>query len=76
MHAQIALALFESAVLRDDVCLGKEKHTVRGTDVQAGDRPSAGNMEMDEYDNPTPKVRLHWIMVDFPNSPAGTARVG
>ena len=76
MHAQVALALFESAVLKDDVCLGEEKHIIRGTDVQAGDGPSAGNMEMAENDNPTPKVGLYWIMVDFPNSPAGTARVG
>ena len=43
---------------------GKEKHIVRGTDVQAGDGPSAGNMEMNENDKPMPKVRLRWIMVD------------
>ena len=46
-----------------------------GTEVQAGgDRPSAGNMKMAENDNPTPKVKPHWIMVDVLNSPAGTAK--
>lgn len=75
MHVQVALTLFESVVLRDDVHLGEEEHIIRGTGIQAGeDGPSAGNMEMAENDNPTPRVRLHWTMVDFTNSPAGTAR--
>ena len=71
----LARSHFELVILGDDVCLAEEERIARGTGIRAGrDGPSAGNTETTENDNPTPiGVRLHWTIVDFPNSPSRLA---